>query len=147
MAGRNTGSALSSCGDMLCDACAKAVSSPRDSRPGSWSGPEPELFRYPVRTDVWRGAHHTRDGDFSSAANNGCYICYQLLRACPGETRGHANSFRSFYELSRSAQDSYLLRFALELRQGSPTMAATTQVIECHGTFKILPKSSKLIVP
>lgn len=142
MAVRGTINTTRSRGDMLCDACSKAVASPRDSSPGAWCGPKPELFHYPTGDDAWRGPHHTGDRDFSSAVESGCYICYQLFQACPKETREHADSFRTFYELSRSGKDSYSLQFALELRKGSPTMAAATQVIECHGTFKILPKTS-----
>ena len=142
MAAHDTINAISSRGDMLCDACKKAVSGPRESQPGSWSGPEPEFFRYAPRDNVWRGAHHIHDGDFSSAVRIGCYICYQLLEACPAEPRAHADSFRTFYELSRTRKDSYSLQLAIELRQGSPTMAAATQVMESYGTFKILPKAS-----
>lgn len=129
---------------MLCATCQRVIAH-IGSAPGSWEGPKPELFGYAERTDTWRGAHHTIDASLVRSVREGCYVCNPLLNAFPRQERKRARSCRTFYEISPRGHQHWALRFTIELPADNPPLGAAAQVIECHGTFKILPKNGMLV--
>lgn len=135
---------INPCSVMLCGVCDRAISSIRNSKPGSCTGPDPDLFEYPEREDTWRGAHHIEIGSFSHAVTERCYICYTLHEACPREARKHTDTFRTFYEIKPHGDDRYLLQFTIEVMPNGKQSEAVAQVVEPYGTFKILPRTGTI---
>ena len=128
---------------MLCETCRQVVAC-IGTPPGSWSGPQPELFGYPESADTWRGAHHITDGSLVRSVREGCYICNPLLGAFPRKHRKRAKSSRTFFEVRPDGPQRWALRFNIELPAGLSTLDFPEELIECHGTFKILPKDGTL---
>lgn len=129
---------------MLCATCRRVVAR-IGTTPGSWDGPRPELFGYPRRADTWTGAHHTTDSSLVRSVKEGCYICNPLLDAFPQQDRKRARYARTFYEIRPDGHQRWLLRFTIELPSGPSSYETPAQVIECHGTFKLLPKNGMLV--
>ncbi|KAJ9616433.1 hypothetical protein H2200_000151 [Cladophialophora chaetospira] len=132
---------------MLCDACTNIFSAVKTHPPGEWIGIEPKLFAYPRNPNVWLGSHHIEPHSFLNAAQGRCYICSTIYRDCSTKLRTQANSLRTFYELTlatsggphEAVKARYDLDFTIEILDGQEPIAKQ-QVIDCNGTFKILPK-------
>ncbi|KAK7905911.1 hypothetical protein LTR67_000635 [Exophiala xenobiotica] len=130
---------------MFCEACKRLFHTVKHSSPGTRSGVDPELFGYGELENGWIGSHHIQAGAFRSAAEARCYLCYTILRDCSQEARKQADAFRTFYEVRPTLEDQYDLNFTVEILNGRAPIAQA-QVIDCIGTFRILPKG-KIRVP
>ena len=122
---------------MICTICLKTIGR-IGSEPGPSEGPSPELFGYAYRSDSWTGAHHITRGSLIRSVNEGCYICNPLLGVFPRQARWRAHCARSFYEIRPDGVDRWSLRITIELPADHPY---PPEVIESHGTFRILPKN------
>jgi hypothetical protein len=71
-------------------------------------------------------------------------LCYTILRDCSQEARKQADAFRTFYEVRPTLEDQYDLNFTVEILNGRAPIAQA-QVIDCIGTFRILPKGSMFV--
>lgn len=125
---------------MLCERCKNTIRAIRSTKPGAHSGRVPCLFGFAPGGDTWTGAHHIEDYSFLNAVQKRCYICYMLDQALPKQSRAYARLFRTFYEIRPQGHDRFYLQFVIELHQQDPSIRPTTQVIDHHGTFKIVPR-------
>ena len=124
---------------MFCKECNRLFQTVKHSSPGTRSGVDPELFDYPELEDGWVGAHHTQAGSFRLAVDARCYLCYSIFRDCSQEARKQAEVFRTFYEIRPTSNNHYALNFTVEILEGKAPIAQS-QVIDCIGTFQILPR-------
>ena len=124
---------------MLCDVCQRALANIRQRQPGTHSGQQPQYFSHAPRANVWTGSHHTGNDSFLNSVRGRCYICYPVLQACPAKTRQYAVYFRTFFEIELSGPARYSMRIRVEVPELSALFEP--EVIELHGSFKLLPKS------
>jgi hypothetical protein len=117
----------------------------RSAPPGSWQGPKPRSFGYPVSTYLWGGAHHRLPGSFLSSVSGGCYICYTIFRDCNASQRKLAQSFQIYYRFYALQEEAladqtarYGLRFGIEVEPDIKNVVGEF-FYDCQGDFKVLP--------
>lgn len=125
----------------LCNPCTNLMRRARD-KPGHYKGQMPSRFSFPPRKDSWQGSHLTHRGSLFKGLKHGCPICHHLYRAAPSALRKYAGYFQSYYELRKGAQDEWNLRFTLEISAEVRDRGGVPRVIECPGTFRVIPTAS-----